>query len=407
MLLSIASQRALPGRLGRFTVLALCSAVWFLADLVLWVFYRDWIFSPAHSPLVSLFWCSLAGLPVVLAGILFHRRMPAASRRQAKARRDFGFLLVAVTIIGFGWFWAWGWPGHTVAAYRTVQLLGVVLAGVVPVVYAFVVTVNPLVHIWRLFRRVSFYLGLCFLAATIIYGCLALYYDSEVFSEGGGSAPGLFFLYFVFLVIAMLTVLIAVLHHTYLKAAIPYIFFRDVYSKEKVLNEFVNEVQAMDSSRENQDSLLEIILQNVYRVFNFEKGFIVAAADSTSVSSTSERRARHIGPPPARLGFDRAPFLRLRLSEEFLRELDQAILFEDDFPEPFHDPAVSAGRHPRVARKIRESLRGFREEGYTLFLPLIFRGEVWGALFLGPKADGLPYFNGERKLLEGARMAFA
>lgn len=402
-------QRGQPGRRGRYFLLAACNCFWLVANLVLWVCFPATIFAPEHGPLHSLFWSSLPGLPVIIAGVIFFLGMPTVSRRQITARRDFARMLAVATGVGFAWFWAWGRPGHSNAVYRSVQILGVLIAGLLPLIYAFMVTVNPLVHVWRLFRRVSFYLGLCFIAATLIYGCLVLYYSSRIFEASSSSSPvpGFFYLYFVFLVVVLLAMLVGILHHRYLKAMIPYVFFRDVYLKEKVLNEFVNEVQAMDSSRENQDSLLEIILQNVYRVFNFEKGFIVAAGRGSSAFYAPERRARHIGPPPARLGFDRAPFFRMRLSEEFLKELDQAILLEDDFPEPFQNPTESAGRHPRASRKIRESLRGFREEGYTLFLPLIFRGQVWGALFLGPKADGLPYFNGERKLMENARLSFA
>ena len=400
MFLGIAVQRARPGRLGRFALLALTSVVWFGTDLALWIFFGDTIYAPERSPLRGLVWSSLPGLFTLLAGLYFYAGMPLVSRRQINARRDFGRLLAISGAAGFAWFWLWGWAGHAVPAYRTGQLLGAAAVGLLPVVYAFMITVNPLVNVWRLFRRVSLYLSMCFVAAAVIYGVLFFYYAT---GPGRGFAPGPFVLYFVFLITAGLVGALGILHHTYLKAPIPYIFFRDVYLKEKVLNEFVNEVQAMDSSRENQDSLLEIILQNVYRVFNFEKGLIVAAGSRRDVAGG---RARHIGPPPARLGFDRAPFLRLRLSEGFLRELDQAILLEDDFPEPFSTPG-SIGRHPRVAQKLLESIRGFKAEGYTLFLPLIFRGEVWGALFLGPKADGLPYFNGERKLLENARMAFA
>ena len=401
-----ARHRRRPG-FPRFALLAGCSVLWFAAELALWIGYADVLFSPAVGPLRGLAYGSAPGLIMLLAGGYFFTGLPTNSRRQIIARRDFGRLLVIATAVGMAWFWAWGWPGYTYPALRSVQFLGVVCAGLLPVVYGFIVTVNPLVNVWRLFRRVAFYLGLCFVAGVVIYCALLLYHAFGIFSAGEpGRTPGPFFLYFTFLVIAVLSASMGYLHHTYLQATLQYIFFRDVYSKEKVLNEFVNAVQAVESSRENQESLLEIILQNVYRVLNFEKGFIVAAAYQRGSDGLPERRARYIGPPPARLGFDRAPFLRLRLSENFLRELDQAILLEDDFPEPFSNPA-SVGRHPRAARKILGSLRGFREEGYTLFLPLIFRGEVWGALFLGPKADGRPYFNGERKLLENARMAFA
>lgn len=408
----VTSRRAAAARRRRFVPYALAVGVWFAANLILWLGFHPTVFAPDASPAVGLIYSSLGGALALLAGGWFYAQLPGASRRQQHARQDFVRLLVVSGVLGFAWFWAWGWPAHRLPALRSLELLGAAAAGLLPLSYAFMVTVNPLVNVWRLFRRVCFYLGLCLLAAALIHGGLALYLSLGVRGAVGDGQmsliPGPFFLYFAFLVVAILAATMGYLHHIYLKATIQYIFFRDVYEKEKVLNEFVNAVQAVDSSRENQESLLEVILQNVYRVFRFEKGFIVAASRPDQRRSTlAERRTRHIGPPPARLGFDRAPFLRLRLSEEFQRELDQAVLLEDDFPEPFANPEASAGKHRRAALRIRESLRSFREEGYTLFLPLIFRGEVWGALFLGPRADGQPYFNGERKLLENARLAFA
>ena len=263
---------------------------------------------------------------------------------------------------------------------------------------AFVTVRYPLFNLERIARRVLYYVALS-LGATVP-AFLAL--RSHVGTAHGIALP-VSFLYLMATLVTAIVAVVLVLHFRYLRPLAPYIFLRDAFVKERALSGFVSEIQSLEEARESPEAILEILLQNIYRIFECERALIMSAV------GRGRRLYRFIGPPPtfsARGDSTHRPFrlLRLRLNETFVQELDRVFLLEPGFPKPFdEDPR----KHARTAAQFRSAVEEFGREGYQLLLPLIFRRSFVGLIVLGRKADGSSYYNGEIRMLDAARLPFA
>ncbi|MCE9599636.1 MAG: sigma 54-interacting transcriptional regulator [Spirochaetia bacterium] len=259
----------------------------------------------------------------------------------------------------------------------------------------FAITANPLVHTSRIITRAFLYFWI-----LVAAGICGVYFLSLLGLQGSIAS-----IHVGFLVIVFAITVLSFLHLRYIRLPLSFLFYREVYQKEKILGQFIQEVQTMENARESQDSLLEIILQNIYRAIPFEKSILVTSDLARGIC------VRTLGPPSDRMQLEsikrKVPFLRMKLPAGFAEELDRTYLLEEDFPLPFVSITENTKRFRRVTDRIREGVRTIAGEGCELFLPLLFKNEIWGLIFLGRKASGLPYFNGELRLLEKARPGFA
>ena len=263
---------------------------------------------------------------------------------------------------------------------------------------AFVMVRYPLFNLERIALRVLYYIALS-LSATVPAFLLL---QSHVGTAHGIALP-VSFLYFMATLVTGIVAVVLVLHFRYLQPLAPYIFLRDAFVKERALSGFVTEVQSLEEARESPEAILEILLQNIYRIFECERALIMSAV------GRGRRLYRFIGPPPtftARGDRTHRPFrlLRLRLNDTFVHELDRVFLLEPGFPKPFE---TAPPEHARTAAQFRLAVEEFRDEGYQLLLPLIFRSAFVGLIVLGQKADGSSYYNGEIRMLDEARLPFA
>ncbi len=263
---------------------------------------------------------------------------------------------------------------------------------------AFVTVRHPLFNLARISRRVLYYVAVSLAASVPAFLALRVH----LAAHHQVHLP-ITFLYLLGTVTTALVALVLTMHFRYLRPLAPYIFLRDAFEKERELFSFVSEVQSLEEARESPEAILEILLQKIYRIFECERALIMSAI------GRGRRLYRFIGPPPtftARGESTHRPFrlLRLRLSDDFARELDQVFLLEPGFPRPFEG---GAHHHNRTAAQFRMAVEELQREGYRLILPLIFRRSFVGLIVLGRKADGTPYYNGEIRMLDAARLPFA
>ncbi|MCB1316275.1 MAG: sigma-54-dependent Fis family transcriptional regulator, partial [Leptospiraceae bacterium] len=309
-------------------------------------------------------------------------------------------------------FFNWLWPGLRLLLIRNHVSAGRELlrhatypgfvAGMLPVLVAATLrSCYPLLNPANLIPRLFLYISIAFAGSILIllpvYMYLAVYMDATL---------PVVFVYIGFLVLVLTVALILFLHFRYLRSAVPYLFFRDVYRKEQNLAGFLGDAQRLEDSRESCEALLEIILQNLYRVFHFEKGFIL------TVDYMGRRFLRFIGPHRPdfldSLTQRESPFFRLRLSDEMIAELDRVFLLEDGFSAPFaRINSAPGGRHRRIKRIIHDSVERFRAAGYSVFIPLIFKNECPAIIVLSARHGSRPYYNGELHLLERSRRIYA
>ena len=266
------------------------------------------------------------------------------------------------------------------------------------VAVSYVISHYSLIDLRNLLMRIGYYLALFFLVALIVFGLQAyiLKLKFNIYPPG-------FFIWLLTLFIMGGSLSVLFLHIRYLQTVMHFLFFRDAFKKERMLSGLITEIQVLEDSPEIQRALLELILQNLSRVFQFEMGFGIA------ITPGQKRILRYIGPPALagigeynnRAGF-RIP--RIKLESEFSHQLNQIFLLESGYSGPFEDSPGLARRYPRLIKSVRENLVKFQERGFEVFIPLIFKDEFVGFILLGQKDNSEPYYNGELKLLENARL---
>lgn len=377
-LYNFAWARRSPARLP-FVALSASTIAWLVIDCTLT--YRNGFKSGDPDLLVTPIVYGLGGLSFV-----FGQRWVGIRFRMLRSAflLSFGFSLLLIygctlagTITGVACLWR--------------PTLGLIGLGA-----GFCVAANPIIYMKRIMGRALLYFG-----STVLVAALAAWMAR--------TAGYVISTYFVYLGAICVLTFVGILHVVYLKVPLTFLFYRNVHRNLRTLSRYIQELQGMEDVGESQESLLEIILQNMFRVLAFERSFLVTADRARNPC------IRHFGPPSPRLRTeqirDRVPFLRVKLPRAFADEIDRIFLLEEGFDPPFAG-ALAAGspiarRYGRIIQRLRENIKGFQAEGYCVFIPLIFQSEVWGIIFLGPKSDGLPYFSGEITMLENARPAFA
>lgn len=364
-----------PGKHDRpFIIFCVAAIVWILADL-----YFD-LFADSHL-YRSAFLC----LPIAGAAVFFFQKWEGNRRR---------FLMK--TCLRYALFGFSASAGCLAAApFQNESVLWLPFLSLFATGPAFAATVNPLIHLERVMRRGFLY----FIITVTAIGL------TGIFSWVTGNPVELPSLYLVFLATVALVGCLGALHFRYLTLPIPFLFFRSVYEKEKSLSQFVQEIQLLEDAKESQDGVLEVILQNMVHTLGFERSILMTA------DRNGKLFVRHLGPPSPTLQLEpvrrRIMFLRMRLPPSIVQELDRVFILENDFELPFARLSEKDIRHVHVARRVHKSVTALRNEGYELFIPLLFKHEIWGVILLGPKRSGEPYFHGEVQLLENARPAFA
>ncbi len=359
---------------------------WVVGDAIIDALLRRRLLDASLPTLLCL--RLVPALPFVGATLLLHGRLPRTGLRSRLARSRYRALALpslAMGVIATAVLFATG--------ARDFVFLGV-LCGVVPVtVIAYMITMYRFWNHARILSRIALYYGISLAAAA------AFFFFLRAGDSAGHETPP-FYLYSAFLLLSAVITAVAFLHNHYLRVTLQFAFFRDVYRKEKALSRFINEMPAgRGESEEILENLLEIMLQNLYEVFRFDRGFIITA------DRNRKSGRKYFGPPAdAKQNdtVDKLPaLLRRRLPEGVPAEIDRVFPLEADYEVAFTDESR------RIVSALRDKLLAFRELGYAVFMPLVLRDEIWGVVVLGDKANGRPYFSGEFKLLENARPAFA
>lgn len=348
-----------------------------------------------------------------LAGLWFDRRLPARDYRQRSVRSDYRRTLVVSATIGLGFAIGGllfsdagpGGPGAVSGSNAasetsgptlldTAATIGPPLIALPVLLYAFTATVNPLMNMRRVLLRILVYLALILGVALALYACIAMV---------AGQTPPLFILHATFLANLACVTGLAFIHLRFLNVTAQTLFFRDAYARERILQEFVGQIQDLGDNRESREVLLEVMLQNLYRALRCERAVVF------TVDENREDQSRYLGAPPVGGPQARAPFARWagrRLSPEMLARLDRVHPLEAGLPLPELSP--EAGRaYPRASAALSRGFSAMRDDGYELCFPLVYARRILGFVFLGRKQNARPYFGAERTLLDRARPGHA
>ncbi|MCR9143802.1 MAG: sigma 54-interacting transcriptional regulator [bacterium] len=383
-----------------FLLLATTTLVWFACPPEL---LRSWLYSAA---------CLCA-----LAAAWFDWRLPARDFRQRSVRRDYRRTFWTCAGIGLAFALAdllysidaagarttattAGAPlqssGDLVAAlFETGATLAPAVLALPVLLYAFTATVNPLMNMRRVLLRILVYVLLIFGAALGLYTCIGL--------AAVQTSPPLFVLHAIFLAILGCVLGLAFVHLRFLNVTTQTLFFRDAYARERILQEFVGQIQDLGSSRESREVLLEIMLQNLYRALRCERAVVFTLDENRADQS------RYLGAPPVGGPDLRRPFARWsgrRLSPEMLARLDRVHPLEAGLPLPELTPTTGRN-YPRALESLSRGLDAMREDGYEICFPLVYARRILGFVFLGRKQNARPYFGAERTLLDRARPGYA
>jgi DNA-binding NtrC family response regulator len=255
-------------------------------------------------------------------------------------------------------------------------------------------TTNPFMNMRGVGGRIAAYVGACLAAGSLVL----------IFSLG----PHKWAVFYLVLVATVgLLAVVGAAHTSYLGLNINYLFLDRAFSKMARLEEFVQDLVVIGEGRENLEGRLEIMLQGLYRTFQFERGFIVAR--------TADRRTciRFVGPPPTRaapahLVDPLASIVNFRMDETFPKDLEQARFLESEYDWPRTLAGARPNiRHPRLEGMLRQFLESVRPAGYVLYLPLMSRGHLVAVAFLGPRSGNQPYYIGELRMLEAVASRWA
>src|SRR5690606_18105575 len=118
--------------------------------------------------------------------------------------------------------------------------------GLPTIATAYMITYQPLINIRGLLPRIGFYVMLATLSAGVLFALLQGY----VRSIDQPGLPAIFF-YAIGLVFVVLSAAVLLLHFLYQKSAVPFLFMRDAFVKERVLTGFAGEIQALEDTEES------------------------------------------------------------------------------------------------------------------------------------------------------------
>ncbi|MBE7437054.1 MAG: sigma 54-interacting transcriptional regulator [Spirochaetales bacterium] len=171
--------------------------------------------------------------------------------------------------------------------------------------------------------------------------------------------------------------------------------------QEQDLRDLTTAIQILQDARPSMDVLLEQILHSLSRLLQCDRAYIYCGGQR---AGTSIHKA--LGPPPhfnLKRHF-RFFFRRLRLPPEIAGYLGQVFLFEPGAVPPLPDLLQAKRKRRLFLHRLNQLVEAARQDGYPIALPFLVQGELCGCLFMGQKNADLPWYSGDLRLLENARI---